>query len=162
GREDRRWLPRCSVGSATSTGGAAGRRVDEHQGPHRVDRASGRLHRRHPHRAVVSCAGGDGAGDDGDDRSLAVADRPAPGSPGNDSARCGHRNGYAMTEMTGAAANVAHTAVPDRFRAMMSAFPTGVAVVTTTDADGRPHGMTCSSVCSVTLEPPTLLVCLRA
>ncbi|WP_439678565.1 flavin reductase family protein [Embleya sp. MST-111070] len=53
-------------------------------------------------------------------------------------------------------------AMPEGFRAMMRGFPTGVAVVTTTDPDGRPWGMTCSSVCSVTLEPPTLLVCLRA
>jgi flavin reductase (NADH) len=67
-----------------------------------------------------------------------------------------------MTELTESAANATQAAAPDRFRAMMSAFPTGVAVVTTTDVDGRPHGMTCSSVCSVTLEPPTLLVCLRA
>lgn len=46
------------------------------------------------------------------------------------------------------------------FRSMMSTFPTGVAVVTTRQLDGKPRGMTCSSVCSVTLEPPTLLVCL--
>ena len=44
---------------------------------------------------------------------------------------------------------------------MMRGFPTGVAVVTVTDLAGAPRGMTCSSVCSVTLEPPTLLVCLR-
>jgi flavin reductase (NADH) len=44
---------------------------------------------------------------------------------------------------------------------MMARFPTGVAIVTTTDDDGLPWGMTCSSVCSVTLRPPTLLVCLR-
>ena len=53
-------------------------------------------------------------------------------------------------------------AVPAGFRAMMGGFPTGVSVVTATDLDGRPWGMTCSSVCSVTLEPPTLLICLRA
>jgi len=47
------------------------------------------------------------------------------------------------------------------FRAMMRGFPTGVAVVTAIDQAGQPWGMTCSSVCSVTLEPPTLLVCLR-
>ncbi|HVV17963.1 MAG TPA: flavin reductase family protein [Pseudonocardiaceae bacterium] len=47
------------------------------------------------------------------------------------------------------------------FRAMMCRFPTGVAIVTTIDDDGVPRGMTCSSVCSVTLDPPTLLVCLR-
>jgi flavin reductase (DIM6/NTAB) family NADH-FMN oxidoreductase RutF len=43
----------------------------------------------------------------------------------------------------------------------MAQFPTGVAVVTTTDGLGRPRGMTVSSVCSVTLTPPTLLICLR-
>jgi flavin reductase (DIM6/NTAB) family NADH-FMN oxidoreductase RutF len=47
------------------------------------------------------------------------------------------------------------------FRTLMSAFPTGVAVITTEDDDGGPWGMTCSSVCSVSLNPPTLLVCLR-
>ncbi len=47
------------------------------------------------------------------------------------------------------------------FRSLMARFPTGVAVVTTTDEDGSPRGMTVSSVCSVTLSPPTLLVCLR-
>ena len=47
------------------------------------------------------------------------------------------------------------------FRTLMSHFPTGVAVITTTDEDGAPRGMTVSSVCSVTLSPPTLLVCLR-
>jgi flavin reductase (NADH) len=47
------------------------------------------------------------------------------------------------------------------YRELMSTFPTGVAVVTGLDADGVPQGMTCSSVTSVTLLPPTLLVCLR-
>ena len=47
-------------------------------------------------------------------------------------------------------------------RDMMSRFPSGVAVVTTFDPDGAPRGMTCSSLCSATLDPPTLLVCLRA
>ncbi|MEO3975600.1 flavin reductase family protein [Streptomyces sp. CAU 1734] len=44
----------------------------------------------------------------------------------------------------------------------MSAFPSGVGVVTTTGRGGRPVGMTCSSLSSVTLNPPTLLVCLRS
>lgn len=48
----------------------------------------------------------------------------------------------------------------DGFRRLMSCFPTGVAVVTALGADGRPHGMTCTSLSSVTLTPPTLLVCL--
>ncbi|MFF7992077.1 flavin reductase family protein [Kitasatospora xanthocidica] len=48
------------------------------------------------------------------------------------------------------------------FRDMMSTFPTGVSVVSAFEYGGRPRGMTCSSVCSVALEPPTLLVCLRS
>ncbi|MEU7134351.1 flavin reductase family protein [Streptomyces sp. NPDC046261] len=59
------------------------------------------------------------------------------------------------------AVQAASEATPDGFRTMMSGFPTGVCVVTTTDHEGAPRGMTCSSVCSVSLEPPTLLVCLR-
>lgn len=46
------------------------------------------------------------------------------------------------------------------FRTMMSGFPSGVAVVTTVDGQGAPRGLTCTSVCSVSLSPPTLLVCL--
>lgn len=47
------------------------------------------------------------------------------------------------------------------FRALMAGFPTGVAVVTIIGSDGVPRGTTCSSVCSVSLVPPTLLVCLK-
>lgn len=47
------------------------------------------------------------------------------------------------------------------YRGLMATFPTGVAVVTTADVDGRLWGATCSSICSVTLSPPTLLVCIR-
>jgi flavin reductase (DIM6/NTAB) family NADH-FMN oxidoreductase RutF len=50
---------------------------------------------------------------------------------------------------------------PD-FRALMAGFPTGVAVITTVDLDGCPWGMTCTAVCGVSLEPPMLLVCIRA
>ncbi|MFE6056574.1 flavin reductase family protein [Kitasatospora sp. NPDC056446] len=50
---------------------------------------------------------------------------------------------------------------PAEFRSLMSTFPTGVAIVTTSDLDGQPWGMTCSSVSSVAVDPPTLLVCLR-
>jgi flavin reductase (DIM6/NTAB) family NADH-FMN oxidoreductase RutF len=46
-------------------------------------------------------------------------------------------------------------------RPLMAGFPTGVCVVTTVAADGTPWGMTCTSLCSVSLDPPTLLVCLR-
>lgn len=47
------------------------------------------------------------------------------------------------------------------FRALMSAFPSGVAIVTAGGGDGKSYGMTCSSLCSVAIAPPTLLVCLR-
>lgn len=49
----------------------------------------------------------------------------------------------------------------DDFRSLMSAFPTGVSVVTSVGVDGLPRGLTCSSLASVTVEPPTLLVCLN-
>lgn len=49
---------------------------------------------------------------------------------------------------------------PAMFFAIMSRFATGVAVVTTLDADGGPKGLTSSAVCSVSAEPPLLLVCV--
>jgi flavin reductase ActVB len=49
---------------------------------------------------------------------------------------------------------------PAAFRAAMASFPSGVTVVTTRDAAGRPHGFTASSFCSVSLDPPLILVCL--
>jgi flavin reductase (DIM6/NTAB) family NADH-FMN oxidoreductase RutF len=42
----------------------------------------------------------------------------------------------------------------------MGAFPTGVAVVTTLDAEGEPRGLTTNALCSVSAEPPLLLVCV--
>ena len=48
----------------------------------------------------------------------------------------------------------------DAFRAAMSCFAAGVTVVTTRDPDGTPHGFTASSFCSVSLDPPLILVCL--
>jgi len=50
---------------------------------------------------------------------------------------------------------------PVEFRSLMSRFPTGVAIVTTAGADGRPWGMTCSSLCSVSVTPPVLSISLR-
>ena len=46
------------------------------------------------------------------------------------------------------------------YRAFMSGFPSGVAVITTVDAAGLPRGMTCTSLTSVTTQPPTLLICI--
>ena len=47
-----------------------------------------------------------------------------------------------------------------RFLEIMSAFPTGVAVVTTIGPDGVPRGLSSNAVCSVSAEPPLLLVCV--
>lgn len=49
---------------------------------------------------------------------------------------------------------------PGDHRDFMSRFPTGVAVVTAVDGAGVPWGCTCSSLCSVSLRPPVLAVCL--
>src|SRR5690348_14412253 len=49
---------------------------------------------------------------------------------------------------------------PSTFRSIMSAFPTGVTVITTTDAEGTHKGFTSNAVTSVSLSPPTLLVCV--
>lgn len=46
------------------------------------------------------------------------------------------------------------------FFSIMSAFPTGVAIVTTLDEQGEPKGLTTNAVCSVSAEPPLLLVCV--
>lgn len=47
----------------------------------------------------------------------------------------------------------------DAFRALMGSHPSGVAVITTADAQGTPYGFTCTALCSVSLDPPQLLVC---
>ncbi|EKV31612.1 Flavin reductase-like protein [Caenispirillum salinarum AK4] len=46
------------------------------------------------------------------------------------------------------------------FRKALGCFPSGVAVVTTTDAAGRPVGVTVSSFTSLSLHPPLVLFCL--
>jgi Conserved protein/domain typically associated with flavoprotein oxygenases, DIM6/NTAB family len=48
------------------------------------------------------------------------------------------------------------------FRDAMASFPSGVTLVTTTDADGRWWGFTATSFCSVSMDPPLVLVCLAA
>jgi flavin reductase (DIM6/NTAB) family NADH-FMN oxidoreductase RutF len=47
---------------------------------------------------------------------------------------------------------------PALFRQLLGRFATGVTVVTTRDPAGRPIGMTASSVASVSLHPPLVLV----
>lgn len=46
-------------------------------------------------------------------------------------------------------------------RRAFGAFPTGITVVTTTDTDNNPVGLTANSFTSVSIEPPLLLFCLK-
>lgn len=46
------------------------------------------------------------------------------------------------------------------FKRAMGQFATGVTVVTTLDADGRPLGLTVSAFSSVSLDPVLVLVCI--
>ena len=46
------------------------------------------------------------------------------------------------------------------FRQALAQFASGVTVVATLDAEGRPQGLTVSAFCSVSLEPPLVLVCV--
>ena len=46
------------------------------------------------------------------------------------------------------------------FRRVASAWATGVAVITTMDADGRLFGLTMSAVSSLSLEPQQFLICV--
>ena len=47
-----------------------------------------------------------------------------------------------------------------RFRAIMGCLVAGVTVVTTLDRQGSPRGLTVTAVCSVSLTPPLVLVCI--
>jgi flavin reductase (DIM6/NTAB) family NADH-FMN oxidoreductase RutF len=49
----------------------------------------------------------------------------------------------------------------DEFRAALSRFASGVAVVTTKDAAGNLYGITVSAFCSVSLDPPLVLICIE-
>lgn len=46
------------------------------------------------------------------------------------------------------------------FRDALSAFPSGVTIVSTTDEKGRHWGFTASSFSSVSMNPPLVLVCI--
>jgi flavin reductase (DIM6/NTAB) family NADH-FMN oxidoreductase RutF len=49
---------------------------------------------------------------------------------------------------------------PDEFRAALGRFASGVTVITVETADGGVHGMTANAFCSVSLQPPLVLVCI--
>lgn len=47
------------------------------------------------------------------------------------------------------------------FRFAMSRFASGVNVITVWDGDDVPHGMTATAFCSVSVDPPQVLVCVN-
>lgn len=49
----------------------------------------------------------------------------------------------------------------EKFRAALSRFASGVTVVSTRDNAGRLHGLTVSAFCSVSLNPPMVLICVE-
>ncbi len=52
------------------------------------------------------------------------------------------------------------TLSPDDFRSVMGRLAGGVVVVTGRGAAGEPRGLTATAVCSVSLSPPLVLVCV--
>jgi flavin reductase (DIM6/NTAB) family NADH-FMN oxidoreductase RutF len=46
------------------------------------------------------------------------------------------------------------------FRRACAQFATGVAIATTLDSEGGPHGLTINSFTSVSLDPPMVLICV--
>ena len=49
----------------------------------------------------------------------------------------------------------------EEFRTALSRFASGVTVVTSVESSGKFHGMTVASFCSVSLDPPLILVCVN-
>ncbi|MCW5960757.1 MAG: flavin reductase family protein [Pyrinomonadaceae bacterium] len=49
----------------------------------------------------------------------------------------------------------------DEFRVALSKFASGVTIVTTKDSEGNLYGMTVSAFCSVSLDPPLVLICVE-
>jgi flavin reductase (NADH) len=47
------------------------------------------------------------------------------------------------------------------FRAAMRLLPSPVSVVTAMDENGLPRGLTCSALCSLSMTPPSMLVCVN-
>ena len=48
---------------------------------------------------------------------------------------------------------------PEKFRQVLSSYPTGVTIVTVKDGEEM-RGMTVNSFCSVSLDPPLILICI--
>lgn len=50
---------------------------------------------------------------------------------------------------------------PMEFRRAMSTFASGVNIITVRDSEGDPHGMTATAFCSVSTDPPLVLICVN-
>jgi len=48
----------------------------------------------------------------------------------------------------------------DTFRSVLGRFASGITVVTIRDERGKDHGMTVSAFCSISLDPPLVMVCI--
>ncbi len=48
------------------------------------------------------------------------------------------------------------------FKATMAHYPSGVVIITTRDAEGVAHGFTATSFSSLSMDPPSILVCLAS
>ncbi|NEC91725.1 alpha/beta fold hydrolase [Streptomyces sp. SID12501] len=81
---------------------------------------------------------------------------------------------FFLDSHTGPVVNRIHSALPERgaakaerpltqddFREAMARLAAPVTVVTTIDGDGRPRSFTASAVCSLSAQPPLLLVCVN-
>jgi flavin reductase (DIM6/NTAB) family NADH-FMN oxidoreductase RutF len=62
--------------------------------------------------------------------------------------------------MSGEAREGSMSLEPAEFRRVLGHFATGVTVVTSRGSDGADRGLTASSVASVSLRPPLILVCV--
>ena len=89
---------------------------------------------------------------------VAGAHRAAPGAAG----RPGRALPRQRRRAGGSAMTVPHAVDAPSFRQALAQFATGVTVVTTRDAAGGPLGLTVSAFCSVSLDPPLVLVCVDA
>jgi flavin reductase (DIM6/NTAB) family NADH-FMN oxidoreductase RutF len=63
--------------------------------------------------------------------------------------------------MTATPSNITESEPAEALRLAMRRMAASVSVVTTVDRDGRPHAMTATSVTSLSMEPPALLVCVN-
>jgi len=85
---------------------------------------------------------------------------PSPGEGGSARARSRHCFCPANLAFRGCSCYIRTVIGHDDFRKVLSHFGSGVTIVTTSDADKRPTGLTCSSFASVSLDPPLVLVCV--